>query len=323
MIIFLYGPDTYRSGQKLNSIIEDYKKIQKTGLNFSVIDFEESDFENFRQVAESSSMFKGKKLIVLKNLFSNENVINGFLGYLKKGNIIKTRDEIIIIYGKDIPYQEFKENKKELFKKLTKEVKSQEFKLLGEIALKGWIKKEFELKNVQIDSAALGKLVFYVGNDLWQMQNEIKKLILFKNGKGMISENEIDLLIKSKIETNIFKTIDAIASGNKRLTFKFLREHERKGESENYILSMILWQFRNLIKVKSQAGTVGGMQIEKTAKKLHLHPYVFEKSLGQSRKFSFGELKKIYQKLLEVDYKIKTGKIEPKAALNLFISEIC
>ncbi|PIQ92378.1 MAG: hypothetical protein COV69_02735 [Parcubacteria group bacterium CG11_big_fil_rev_8_21_14_0_20_39_14] len=28
MIIFLYGPDTYRSRQKLNEIIEYYKKVK-------------------------------------------------------------------------------------------------------------------------------------------------------------------------------------------------------------------------------------------------------------------------------------------------------
>lgn len=33
MIIFLYGQNTYKSRQKLNKIIERYKKIHKTGLD--------------------------------------------------------------------------------------------------------------------------------------------------------------------------------------------------------------------------------------------------------------------------------------------------
>ena len=34
MIIFLYGPDSFRSKEKLNEIVLGYKKVHKSGLNF-------------------------------------------------------------------------------------------------------------------------------------------------------------------------------------------------------------------------------------------------------------------------------------------------
>ena len=36
MILFLYGPDTYRSRQKLNEIIEHYKKNPQKWAEFEV-----------------------------------------------------------------------------------------------------------------------------------------------------------------------------------------------------------------------------------------------------------------------------------------------
>jgi hypothetical protein len=39
-------------------------------------------------------------------------------------------------------------------------------------------------------------------------------------------------------------------------------------------------------------------------------------------KFSFLELKKIYQKLSKIDFEVKVGKIEAETALDLLISEI-
>lgn len=328
MIIFLYGPDTYRSQQKLNKIAGNYKKIHKTGLNFSTIDFKESDFDNFKQIIESYSIFKEKKLIVFKNLFSSdENTIQRLSDYLEKSNLAFSREEIIIIYEKDHPRPEFKGIKKTLFEKLIKRAKFQEFELLGGLKLKNWIKKEFSDKNIQINSGALEKIIFYVGNDLWRMSNEIEKLILFKKGEEkIIGEKDIDLLVRPRIDANIFKTIDAVANKNKKLALQLINEHIENGETGGYILSMILWQIRNLVKVKTLSQSLNKIQIQRKdrmAKKLKLHPYVVEKTLKESLKFTMEELKKIYQKILEVDYKMKTGKIKPKTAINLFIAEIC
>ena len=52
------------------------------------------------------------------------------------------------------------------------------------------------------------------------------------------------------------------------------------------------------------------------------HPYVIKKTIQQARSFSLSELKKIYQKIFQVDLGIKTGKIEPETALDLFVAEI-
>jgi DNA polymerase III delta subunit len=53
-----------------------------------------------------------------------------------------------------------------------------------------------------------------------------------------------------------------------------------------------------------------------------MHPFLVKKSYEQAQKFSLVELKKIYQKIFEVDLGIKTGKIEPETALDLLISRI-
>ena len=58
------------------------------------------------------------------------------------------------------------------------------------------------------------------------------------------------------------------------------------------------------------------------SKETKLHPYVVKKSHAQAQRFSLSELKKIYQKIFEVDLNIKTGKIDPQIALDLLIAEL-
>jgi len=317
MIIFLYGPDTYRSRQKLNEIVEHYKEIHKSGLDLKFLDLEEKDFQDFKNEAQIASMFSEKKLLVLKNAFENFDLKKKFSAEIEK---FAKSEEVILLYEEEIKKDNF-------FQTLKKFSEYQEFQLLDGERLKNWVKKEFRKYQAKIDSAVLEKLIEFVGNDLWQMANEIKKLVAYKTGHNQITtvtklcpeieREDVELLVKSKIEIDIFKTIDAIAAKDKKRAIKLLKAHLEKGDSPLYLLSMINFQFRNLLIIKDL--------IEKNLSPYsftNLHPYVIKKSISLLGKFSFSELKKIYQKIFEVDLDIKTGKIEPEMALDLLITEI-
>ena len=83
MIIFLYGQDKYRSWQKLNEIIEGYKKAHKKSLSLRVFDnsaakqtstsqeVEQTLFQQFKDELCTPSIFKEKKLVVLIDIFSS------------------------------------------------------------------------------------------------------------------------------------------------------------------------------------------------------------------------------------------------------------
>lgn len=327
MIIFLYGQDSYRSKQKLDEIVEHYKKIRKSALNLIYLDAGKTDFSDFYNNFKISPMFTEKKLIILKNIFSNSKFQEEFLKEIKNLENLK---DIIVIYESDAVDQRLK-----IFKVLTKapkspkatgvpaeslgKCKSQEFKLLDNKDLKTWVTNEFEKRKSKINVDALNLLLMYVGNNLWQLSNEIKKLVDFKNGLA-VKKEDVELLVKPKIEVDIFKTIDSLAEKNKKQALLFLKKHLDNGDNPLYILSMIAYQFKNLIMVKELAQK--GLMYASIIKKSGLHPFVVKKTYFMCSKFSFEELKNIYNKIFQIDSDIKTGRIEPETALSLFISEI-
>jgi DNA polymerase-3 subunit delta len=142
----------------------------------------------------------------------------------------------------------------------------------------------------------------------------------FAGGKT-IQEADVELLVKANVNSNIFATIDALGNSNKREALKLLHRHLVNGDDPFYILSMFIYQFRNLVKIADlqENQGVGEFEIAKLAK---LHPFVVKKSLSQLRNFPWEKLKKTYQKLAELDAKVKTGKIEIKLALDKFIVEL-
>ena len=160
-------------------------------------------------------------------------------------------------------------------------------------------------------------LINFVGNDLWRMTNEIDKLCAFK---PTIEKDDVELLVKPDIQTDIFKTIDALASKDKKQALYLLHKHLEDGDSPLYLLSMITYQFRNLLIIKELQES--GKPYASIVKKSGLHPFVVKKSYYLCGKFSMPELKKIYYKIFQADLDIKIGKIEPETALDLLVSEI-
>lgn len=311
MIIFLYGQDTYRSRHKLNEIVTKYKKTHKNGLNLKSYEGKDLKFEDFRDEVRQTPMFVKRKLIILRNVFSNLSFKENFL---KDAKLFVDSEDVVLFYETE----EISRTDR-FFKFLKKNSKSQEFKLLEGAQLKKWAQKTFEGYRAKIEILGLEKLINYVGNDLWQFSNEIQKLVSFRKGKT-ITTKDVGLLVKPKIETAIFDTIDAIASRNKKQAISLIHRHLEKGDHPLYLLSMINFQFRNLLTIKDLVERNTPFCL--LSKETRLHPYVIKKSYFQAQKFTIDKLKKIYQKILEADLNVKKGKTEPVTALDSLIAEI-
>ncbi len=315
MIIFLYGKDSYRIREKIREIVEKYKKTHKSGLDLKSINSftrnPEKEFIDFENSIKQASMFKERKLLVIQDPFSNPSLEQEIL---KNKKVIKKGDDVVLVFkqGK----ADFKSN---LAKFLKKEAKCQKFDLLEKSELKRWALKETKKNGGKIFSEALDNLIGYVGNDLWRLSQEINKLANYRGGEEITSK-DVEFLVKQDIETDIFKTIDAMARKNKKKTISLLHGHLEKGDSPLYLLAMMAYQFRNILLIKDLVEKKNPYAL--LLKKSGLHPFVFNKSYSQSRQFSFEGLKKIYRMIFKVDLDIKTGQVAPELALDMLVAEI-
>ena len=174
--------------------------------------------------------------------------------------------------------------------------------------MKNWIKNYISEREGEVEQRALDKLIEYIGSDLWRMANEINKLL---NYSKTIKLEDIELLVKPEIDLNIFEMVDALGQKNKTRVLNLFNQHLEKGDDEFYLLSMFVYQIRNLLRIKSTP-----------LAKLDLHPFVIRKTQYQAKNFTFEELKKIYYQLMTIDLEAKTGKSDIMTALELFLTNI-
>jgi len=283
MIILIHGKDSYRIKEKVNDLVNGQE---------IVFDFEEDVYSLLIDSLKQRSLFDSKKIVVTKGLLKKVKSIKDIISLVGDTTLIIVEDTI---------------DKK--YKKIADEEYC--FDLLQGAELIKWINARVGGK---IHNLAVKKIIEYFNNDLWRISSELDKLACYKDGE-MILVDDIELLMRPDIENNIFQTIDAIASKNKKTSLKLLYSHIEKGDAVSYLFSMIFFQFRNLIAVKD-AQKFGLRNINK------MNPYIFSKISNQSRSFTYEELINYYSKLAQSDYYIKTGKIDPGIALDLFIFEL-
>jgi DNA polymerase-3 subunit delta len=124
-------------------------------------------------------------------------------------------------------------------------------------------------------------------------------------------------MVGPNVNLNIFEIVDAIADKNQRKALRTLYGHLENGVDPYYIFSMIVYQFRNLLKVKALAKNA--LAYAGIIKKAGLHPYVVKKTFEQCKKFDLEELKRLFNQLARLDIETKTGKIDMAEGLYQFV----
>ena len=194
-----------------------------------------------------------------------------------------------------------------------------EFSAPSEKTLPKWIQERVKKNGGAIEADAVNELVVHVGNDLRLLDNEIEKLLTFRANQT-IRAADVRTLVASVTESNIFDLVDALGQRETSRALKLLHDQLDHSAAPIYLLSMITRQFRLLLQLRDLAAR--GKTADQAAAQLKMHPFVAKKTWAQALHFTLPQLEAIYQKLLDADIAIKTGRNEPVLALDLLVVEL-
>lgn len=310
-IFFWHGENDYEISTKIAYWVGLFEK-KYSNLNIIYFDLAESkqnkgflaDVKNALQV---DSLFGSNKLIVFRSFIIPNKKIDEEVEELILRMLEKLAVNFVLVFiQKEKPDARTKVYKKlvELQKQGKAEI--EEFHLPKDATLSRWIMSEVKKNQAEIEPTAASLLAATVGNDLWQLAQEITKLANYKRGEK-IANVDVTLLVKGKFNDDIFQLMDAISEKNKKRALKLFSDQLDSGANEIYLLTMLTRQFRILWQVKDLLKEQN-MPSEEVAKRLKIHPYVAKRTMIFIKNFSLDELKKIYATLLDFDIKIKTGK---------------
>lgn len=320
MIIYIYGEDSFSSRHYLTQQIERFKKERDPqGMNIVVLDGQKEEGGKLWSEITATPFLAEKRLIVIQNVLSNKDmdVLDSLIAGIKEN---KFSEKNVIIFWQGEPVGKTK-IAHELQKLLAKEKWAKEFVVLSGAAMSNWIKTEVASRGGAISNQALNYLAQHTGGDMWYANSLVDQLVAYANKKE-ISLGDVQLFLEEKADDNIFNMVDAIVAGNRKLAFKLIEDQRRLGQEDGYLFSMIVRQFRILISMRDLFNREENISSDSMAKALELHPFVVKKSLPMIKRYSLDKLKQLYEQLLEIDIKTKTGFADQSWLIDLFVGKL-
>jgi DNA polymerase III subunit delta len=184
-----------------------------------------------------------------------------------------------------------------------------------------WIRRRVIAKGGSITPSALSLLATYLGNDLRLIDVELDKLLTFVGFSQPITEGDVRQLVAVVQESKIFDLVDALSIRDRRQAMTVLEEMLDAGQPPAYLMVMIIRQFRILLQLKELS--IQHVSPEQIKKRTGLHSYVVDKNLRQVHNFSLEALESVFNRLVELDTAMKTGRINPTLGLELLVAEQC
>ncbi len=324
-VFFWHGDNDYEMSEQLGQWIKAFEK-KYSGFNiFSIdaglvknMDKLHGDLKNAVQV---DSLFGANKLIVLRNFLAHGKKINDEISDILLNATDKIAPGFFMIFMEQEKFKKTEKFYKEISKKIKAgKIEEQEFVVPATFKLPGWIENRVKKYDKKIERKAVDLLTALVGADLWQLANEIEKLVNYQE-KEIITEAEVKLLVQGKYNDDIFQLMDAITAGDKKLIVKLMNDELASGAGDIYIISMLARQFRILLGMKELAEA--GMRDSKMiASKMQIHPFVAKKTYGYLNRYSMEQLKMIFHEILKMDIALKTKSVDFMTVFSAFTAKL-
>jgi len=321
MLILVYGDDSFRVQEKVKELQAAFqKKFDPTGLNFATFQADAKPGEILQAVGSLPFMSQ-KRMVVIRDLISTTKKD----GEGTWSSLAKTPESSIVVLWETAEPKAIE--KKSFFQTVKNgaDVHAYPFPVLDGSVLIRWMTDRVKLRGGTIAADAARELCDRVGGDLWQMDNEIAKLISYAwrgSGTPPITKEMIEELVRASFEGEIFALIDAVSRKQAAQAVKLLRQERWSGASDFSIFGMLARQVRILIGARALLDEDPRVSPQRFADEMGVHPFVAQKALDQARKFSLDDLRATHDLMFKYDAGMKSGYIDAEMAVDLVVAAL-
>ena len=293
-----------------------YKKVDELSEKFdssyerSSIDLVDEGLYSLVDELNTVSLFNDPKLIVVKSseqLFSNKNE-KAFNELIKAMSNVENENALIFIFLDKI---DFSNEKYQKIKKVSSYVDIK----IKNIPLNEYAEKAFNEEGYEITPQGLSLLQTYV-DSLEGMENAIDILKCFKAKEKKIDDKDVVKMINAPLEDNVFDLVDAVIYDNKKQIMKCYNDLKVKNIQASYIISLLIKKFQEmynvsiLVKANTPQDNIASLFGVSSGRAYYM--------IKNAKQVALDVIKKKLTLLNELEYSIKTGKVEQNIGLELF-----
>lgn len=293
----------YLFQEKLKDIISSTKFENASITNY---DLEEEDLYNALLDLDTYSFLTEQKVIIIKNinLLEDNQDTKHLLKYLDNPN----NDNLLILTT----------TKFNATKKINKELK----KKTNYIKLETDLNKEIKniLQGYEVEAGVITKLIECSNNNIDIIKSECDKLKQYKFDTKKITKEDVETIVIKHIGEStqiVFDLIKDIAIKDKKRAIIKYEKLKKYNVDDIALIGLLESQLRLMIQIiMFSEKNYSNKDIAAT---LNIHPYRIEKTKELLRYSNKKDVCNMIKNLSNIDYKIKSGQIDNKDAIFMYI----
>lgn len=306
-IYLLYGEESYLVRQYRDQIKDavldgademNYSNFQGNNINLTAV----------LEIADTLPFFQEYRIIVLEDtgFFKTANTLADYLPSMPKSTIM-------VFTEKEVD----KRNK--LYKYVAKNGLAAELSAMNEKDMKMFIAVKLRDRQKKIRESTAEYLLERADNSLNSLNNELDKLIAYTYGREEITPEDIDAVCSVQVTGQIFKMLDAVASGRRAEVMRLYHDLLELQESPMSILYLLTRHFNILLQIRTMPS---GLSKQEMAKKAGIPPFSLAKYQSQCRHFSGERLQELLELCADTELAFKQGRINDRLGVETLLVQL-
>lgn len=303
---FMILADDYEALE--NKILEIKEKYQ---MNYETIQYNLAEEGTYALIDELStvSLFDEPKFIVAKNAeVLLEKSDKAFLELMKVMNDPNSMNCLILVFMGSLDFSN------EQFVKLKRFSSFFEIRMKN-MKLDDYIKMRLKQDHYEMDEQAISLLVSF-SDTLSKLKNALDLLECYCLDTKIIHSKDVLLMVKEPLDDNVYALIEAVLTNNKRLLMKGYQDLKLHSLQPASLISLLLNKFQELYNVSILIQS--GIKQAALAELLNVSSGRAYYMMRNAKETNLPTILKHLSLLNDLEYKIKTGKIDPNLGLELY-----
>jgi DNA polymerase III subunit delta len=326
-VYVIFGPEEYFRAQALRMLRE---RAEAEKMDISEPGTEELDPRRFFDELRTPSLFAPSRMVIVEHaepLFGAP--LKDLLAYAAK----PSQRTALVLAAEELKAKSAKRGGRKTQDEaeetraispvaLLKKAVAVECPLLTRRELPAWCVARARELGKRMDFAATNMLIELAGQNLGQLNEQIKSLATFSKEGPSITGKMVSELVGGDHMRSIWEFITAVSERKAAAALKSLDRLMRDGDiSSSGIIGFLATEVRRMLTVKRMQEQ--RMPVAEIARATRMQPWLVEKTARSAREVSYNELRRRLRLLVRADANIKTGAIQDEWGMERLTMEMC
>ena len=312
--IYLFsGKEELMIKTKIDKLVSSFTTNQ---FNITSYDMQQNNVAMAIQDALTPPFLADNKVIIINNpIFLTkqkseiEHRMDFLIDYLN--NPLDTTILIINASGIEI------DPNNEVYKLLSQKAELSETRELSDVEMKGWLKRKFGIAGKDISDEAVNEFFERIDWNLLVASNEFEKVLNYVGERENVTIDDVTKVVVKEIETDVFSLLRALEEGKKKKIILIYQDLVKAGNDPTKLLALVSKSLRETYNVIVMLeASYKQVDIAKTLGVSTGRAYYIIKS---ARSFKKENLEHLIVNLHDLDFKIKSGKVDKNTGFEMFL----